>query len=206
MHEKTQARHDQSGQGLAPEMQVVLHVNGVEHRLSLRPWTTLLDTLREHLGLTGTKKGCDQGQCGACTVLVDGRRINSCLALAVMNDGARITTIEGLAKNGTLASAAAGIHRSRCIPMRLLHAGSNLFGSGTDCGRPGKDRRRNPRADERQYLPLRRLHQHRRGNPASDGALMINFQYERASRPFGRGTPDREQSDREILRRRHQSD
>lgn len=102
MQGKTQAWQDPSDRGLVPEMQVILHVNGVEHRVSLRPWTTLLDTLREHLGLTGTKKGCDQGQCGACTVLIDGRRINSCLTLAVTHDGSQITTIEGLAKNGTL--------------------------------------------------------------------------------------------------------
>ena len=83
--------------GLTPKLQVTLHVNGVERRVSLRPWTTLLDALREYLDLTGTKKGCDHGQCGACTVLVDGRRIVSCLTLAVMKDGAEITTIEGLA-------------------------------------------------------------------------------------------------------------
>jgi xanthine dehydrogenase YagT iron-sulfur-binding subunit len=87
----------------APEkINVVLTVNGVEKELRIRPWTTLLDALRDHLDLTGTKKGCDHGQCGACTVLVDGRRINSCLTLAVMKDGARITTIEGLATNGVL--------------------------------------------------------------------------------------------------------
>ena len=77
-------------------------VNGVGHTLDLVPWTTLLDALRDHLALTGTKKGCDHGQCGACTVLIDGRRVNSCLTLAVMKDGAEITTIEGLAKNGAL--------------------------------------------------------------------------------------------------------
>jgi xanthine dehydrogenase YagT iron-sulfur-binding subunit len=81
---------------------VRLIVNGAERNLSVVPWTTLLDALREHLDLTGTKKGCDHGQCGACTVLVDGRRINSCLTLAVMKDGAKITTIEGLAADGTL--------------------------------------------------------------------------------------------------------
>jgi xanthine dehydrogenase YagT iron-sulfur-binding subunit len=81
---------------------VGLIVNGVHKRLNLAPWTTLLDALRDHLDLTGTKKGCDHGQCGACTVLVDGRRVNSCLTLAVMKDGAEITTIEGLAKNGAL--------------------------------------------------------------------------------------------------------
>src|SRR5216110_2605937 len=81
---------------------VALIINGVETRLTLAPWTTLLDALRIHLGLTGAKKGCDHGQCGACTVLVDGRRINSCLTLAVMKEGAEITTIEGLARNGEL--------------------------------------------------------------------------------------------------------
>jgi xanthine dehydrogenase YagT iron-sulfur-binding subunit len=81
---------------------ISLTVNGKRHTLALDPRSTLLDVLREHLDLTGTKKGCDQGQCGACTVLVDGRRINSCLTLAVMKDGANIITIEGLAANGTL--------------------------------------------------------------------------------------------------------
>jgi len=73
-----------------------LNVNGTAHALDLDTRTTLLDALREHLQLTGTKKGCDHGQCGACTVIVDGRRINSCLTLAVMHDGAQVTTIEGL--------------------------------------------------------------------------------------------------------------
>jgi xanthine dehydrogenase YagT iron-sulfur-binding subunit len=77
-------------------------VNGTDRQLDVAPWTTLLDALRDHLDLTGTKKGCDHGQCGACTVLVDGRRINSCLTLAVMQDGARVTTVEGLAANGSL--------------------------------------------------------------------------------------------------------
>jgi xanthine dehydrogenase YagT iron-sulfur-binding subunit len=87
----------------APEkIQVELTVNGVKTRLKVAPWTTLLDALREHLDLTGTKKGCDHGQCGACTVLVNDRRINSCMALAVMQDDAEVITIEGLATNGTL--------------------------------------------------------------------------------------------------------
>ena len=77
-------------------------VNGVSHTLTLDPRSTLLDVLREHLDLTGSKKGCDQGQCGACTVLIEGRRVVSCLILAVMQDGASITTIEGLAKDGKL--------------------------------------------------------------------------------------------------------
>ncbi|MGO9356980.1 MAG: 2Fe-2S iron-sulfur cluster-binding protein [Xanthobacteraceae bacterium] len=81
---------------------VELHVNGQVHSLTLDPRTTLLDALREHLALTGSKKGCDHGQCGACTVLLDGRRINSCLTLAAMHDGQAITTIEGLAEGEAL--------------------------------------------------------------------------------------------------------
>jgi xanthine dehydrogenase YagT iron-sulfur-binding subunit len=81
---------------------VRLRVNGAEQQLEMAPWTTLLDALREYLHLTGTKKGCDHGQCGACTVLVNGRRINSCLTLAIMQDGAEVTTIEGLATGEAL--------------------------------------------------------------------------------------------------------
>ena len=87
---------------LPPSNRIVLKVNGVERHLDVAPWTTLLDALREHLHLTGTKKGCDHGQCGACTVLVEGQRINSCLTLAVMKDGANVTTIEGIANGGAL--------------------------------------------------------------------------------------------------------
>ena len=86
----------------SPTIPISLHVNGRGHRLSLDPRVTLLDALREQLHLTGTKKGCDHGQCGACTVLVDGRRVYSCLTLAVMQAGARITTIEGLADGDRL--------------------------------------------------------------------------------------------------------
>jgi xanthine dehydrogenase YagT iron-sulfur-binding subunit len=87
---------------LPPKSRITLTVNGVAGSLEVAPWTTLLDALREYLGLTGTKKGCDHGQCGACTVLVNGTRINSCLTLAVMKDGAEVTTIEGLAEGEVL--------------------------------------------------------------------------------------------------------
>jgi xanthine dehydrogenase YagT iron-sulfur-binding subunit len=99
------ARTTSAGQAnlsIPDRIPITLIVNGAEHHLRVVPWTSLLDVLREHLELTGTKKGCDHGQCGACTVLVEGRRINSCLTLAVMKDGASITTIEGLARDGTL--------------------------------------------------------------------------------------------------------
>ena len=89
--------------GPAPEpLEVVLRVNGTEHRLSLDPRTTLLDALREQLRLTGSKKGCGLGQCGACTVMMDGKRVKSCLSLAALVEGREITTIEGLAQGGQL--------------------------------------------------------------------------------------------------------
>lgn len=84
-----------------------LRINGQDVQQEIPAWVSLLDLLRERLHLTGTKKGCDHGQCGACTVLVDGKRINSCLALAVMHDGAEVTTVEGLA--APVADAASGL-------------------------------------------------------------------------------------------------
>jgi len=83
--------------GAPVKVPVTFSLNGRACEVFVEPWVTLLDALREIIGLTGTKKGCDHGQCGACTVLVDGKRINSCLTLAIMKDGAEITTIEGLA-------------------------------------------------------------------------------------------------------------
>ncbi|MBW4685822.1 MAG: 2Fe-2S iron-sulfur cluster binding domain-containing protein [Komarekiella atlantica HA4396-MV6] len=93
----------QEFQILGPEVvDLSLNVNNISSSLRLEPRVTLLDALRENLGLMGTKKACDRGECGACTVLIDGRRINSCMTLAVMHIGASITTIEGLAKDGEL--------------------------------------------------------------------------------------------------------
>lgn len=86
----------------AGPVEITLRVNGRDHRLVVEPRVTLLDALRERLGLTGTKKGCDQGACGACTVLADGQRVNSCLALAVTQRGVAITTVEGLARGEEL--------------------------------------------------------------------------------------------------------
>jgi xanthine dehydrogenase YagT iron-sulfur-binding subunit len=95
--------HGASPNTKTPEkLLIAITVNGVQERREVAPWTTLLDFLRDHLDLTGTKKGCDHGQCGACTVLVDGRRINACMTLAIMRDGASVTTIEGLANDGAL--------------------------------------------------------------------------------------------------------
>jgi xanthine dehydrogenase YagT iron-sulfur-binding subunit len=89
-------------QPAAAPIDILLRVNGTEHRLALDPRTTLLDALREHLHLTGTKKGCGLGQCGACTVLLDGKRVKSCLSLAALVDGREVKTIEGLAQGERL--------------------------------------------------------------------------------------------------------
>jgi len=103
MAQAAAANPPKSNPSAPPEKHPVrLTVNGEVRELALRPWTTLLDALRDHLDLTGTKKGCDHGQCGACTVLIDGRRINACMALAVMQEGREVTTIEGLAQDGKL--------------------------------------------------------------------------------------------------------
>ena len=105
-----------------------LQVNGRPQTLQLDPRTTLLDMLREHLDLTGSKKGCDHGQCGACTVLVEGRRINACLSLAVMHDGQSVTTIEGLANGEELHPMQAafvkhdGLQCGYCTPGQICSA------------------------------------------------------------------------------------
>src|SRR5215467_8756526 len=111
---------------LPKKITVALTVNGSLKQLELAPWTTLLDALRDHLDLTGTKKGCDHGQCGACTVLVDGRRINSCLTLAVMNDGAKVTTIEGLATNDALHALQQAFQCGYCTPGQICSAAGLL--------------------------------------------------------------------------------
>jgi xanthine dehydrogenase YagT iron-sulfur-binding subunit len=114
------------------EVAFTLTLNGQEHALSLDPRVTLLDALREHLNLTGSKKGCDHGQCGACTVLVDGVRINSCLSLAVMHEGHRITTIEGLGSTQQLHPVQAaflehdGFQCGYCTPGQIMSAAALL--------------------------------------------------------------------------------
>ena len=128
-------------------MPLHISVNGKTHDLQVEPWTTLLDLLRERLQLTGTKKGCDHGQCGACTVLIDGRRINSCLTLALMADGYVITTVEGLAEDGSLhALQQAFIDHDAfqcgyCTPGQLVSAAGLL-----------KEQCASTREDVREYM------------------------------------------------------
>ena len=103
MDRKTEYRTTEGGSASLPsKLSITLKINSAERQIAVAPWVTLLDLLRDHLNLTGTKKGCDHGQCGACTVLVDGKRINSCMTLAVMKDGAEVVTIEGLAQGDVL--------------------------------------------------------------------------------------------------------
>ncbi|AVJ29763.1 aldehyde dehydrogenase iron-sulfur subunit PaoA [Achromobacter spanius] len=119
-------QHATPAQGLTAS--VTLNVNGKSHEMSVDPRTSLLDALREHLRMTGTKKGCDHGQCGACTVLLDGRRINACLTLAIMHDGQQITTIEGLGTPGALHPLQAafvkhdGYQCGYCTPGQICSA------------------------------------------------------------------------------------
>ena len=153
---------------LPAETAIALTVNGVRRQLDVAPWTTLLDALREHLDLTGTKKGCDHGQCGACTVLVDGRRINSCLTLAVMKDGAEVTTIEGLAEGDALHPLQQAFVEHDAFQCGYCTPGQICSAVGLIREGRAQDGRRHPRADERQHLPLRRLPEHRRGDRAGD--------------------------------------
>ena len=170
---------------------VTLDVNGREHHLTLDSRTALLDALREHLQLTGSKKGCDQGQCGACTVHIDGERVLSCLTLAVAAQGRRITTIEGLAgADGALHPMQQafidhdGFQCGYCTPGQIMSAVACVQ------RRPRRHRRRHPRIHERQPLPLRRLSEDRRRDQAGarpDGRrLMRPFAY-RTRRRCGRG-------------------
>jgi xanthine dehydrogenase YagT iron-sulfur-binding subunit len=109
-------------------MEITLHINGVDRTVAIEPRVTLLDALRDRLALPGTKKGCDQGTCGACTVLVDGRRVNACLTLAVMAQGKQITTIEGLAHGDRLHPMQSaflehdGFQCGYCTPGQIMSA------------------------------------------------------------------------------------
>ena len=148
-------------------------VNGTDHVLSLDPRSSLLDVLREQLALTGAKKGCDHGQCGACTVHLDGRRIVSCLTPAVQADGREVTTIEGLAgPDGALHPMQQAfidhdaLQCGYCTPGQIMAAVACVHEGHADLARA------DPRIYERQHLPLRRLCRHRRCHPgcaAEDG-------------------------------------
>jgi ferredoxin len=189
-------------------MPVTLRINGIERELQLEPRVSLLDALREYVGLAGTKKGCDQGACGACTVLVENERINSCFALAVQYQGREITTIEGVSNDEQLHVLQAAFIEGGWFPVRVLYARSNLFrhryAGGVQAGNAERGdgehflagfdvlRRRDKGAHERQPVSLRRVCWHRRGNPRSiwyGGGAMKNFAYTRAENA-GAAIPD----------------
>ena len=189
------------------KIRIALTVNGVERRLEVAPWTTLLDALRDRLDLTGTKKGCDHGQCGACTVLVDGRRINSCLTLAVMKDGAEVTTVEGLATDGALHPLQQAFidhdafQCGYCTPGQLCSAAGLIA--------EGKARS----ADEIRELMSGNIC--RCGaypnivaaiEQAMGSAVMINFQYARANDVADAVRQIAADPDGKVHRRRHQPD
>ena len=176
-----------------------LDVNGKPRALELDTRTTLLDALRDHLHLTGTKKGCDHGQCGACTVIVNGRRINSCLTLAVMHEGDRITTIEGLGTPDKMHAMQAafvkhdGFQCGYCTPGQIcsavavldeIKAGIPSHVSADLTATPQVTAIGAARTHERQHLPLWRVLQYRRCHQRSRGNLgMKSFSYERAKSP-----------------------
>ena len=186
-----------------PTSTVELIVNGRPERLDLDPRTSLLDFLREHLQLSGTKKGCNQGACGACTVLVDGRRINACLTLAIMHDGAEITTVEGLATGEALHPLQAAFIEHDAFQCGYCTPGQIV--SGVACIAEGHARLagRDQGLDERQHLPLRGLSRDRRGDRrrppggADHAPLLVSIRSQRAGR-------DRRRAGRRALpRRRH---
>jgi xanthine dehydrogenase YagT iron-sulfur-binding subunit len=148
MEQPTNSTRPRGGNpGTAPEVAVSVHVNGAPQQLRMDTRVTLLDALRDHLGLTGTKKGCDQGACGACTVLVDGKRVLSCLTLAAQCEGREVLTIEGLATNGARHPVQEAFLRhdafqcGYCTPGQILSAVALLAE-----GRAGSD------ADIREFM------------------------------------------------------
>jgi len=150
---------------------VSMEVNGVPRQMNLDTRTTLLDALREHLQLTGTKKGCDHGQCGACTVIVNGRRVNSCLTLAVMQQGSKITTVEGLGTPDTLHAMQAafikhdGYQCGYCTPGQICSAVAVL-----DEIRQGIPSHVSPNLTDRPQLIAREFQERMSGNICRCGA------------------------------------
>ncbi len=175
-------------------VRVSVTVNGHACTIMVEPRMTLLDALREELALTGTKKGCDRGECGACTVHVEGRRVLSCMTLAVMQEGKRITTIEGLEQDGKLHPVQAAFIEHDGFQCGFCTSGQIMSGVAmieeAKAGWPSAatadvtkaftiadlSKRGDPRADERQSLPLRLLSQHRRRPGRCDGEELNHAQ------------------------------
>ena len=142
--------------------QIRLRINGLALELEVKPWATLLDTLREDLGLTGTKEGCGQGECGACTVLMDGKPVNACLILAMEAEGKEIVTIEGLGERRRAAPHPAGFRGQGGHAVRLLHPGDDPLRQGS----PRRESRPYRRGDTQraggEFLPLHGIYEDHR--------------------------------------------
>ena len=164
-HADTQARPGEATPEI-PTVEVTLNINGDAYRLRLDSRVTLLDALRDQLGLTGTKKGCDQGACGACTVLLDGKRVVSCLTLAAQCDGRDVTTIEGLAgDDGGLHPMQEAFIRHDAFQCGYCTPGQIMSAVSPARRGPGGLRRGDQRVHERQPLPLRGVPEHPRRDP-----------------------------------------
>ena len=150
----TETTEAQAKQAFARRLELRLKVNGKDTSASIEPRVTLLDLLRERLALTGTKKGCNEGACGACTVLLDGKRVNACMTLAASCEGAQVITWRARAGRTAAAPRAGGVYRARRLPVRLLHAGPGGFRGRVHPRRERERRRDGARMDERQHLPL----------------------------------------------------
>ncbi len=156
-----QERRD-AGAPVRPRTAIRLTVNGASRRIEVDDHWTLAELLRDHLRLTGTKLGCERGECGACTVLVDDKPVYSCSYLAVWADGKTVMTVEGLSRDGKLRSAAGSVHRARCAAVRLLHLGPVDVGHGAAQGEPDADGRGRARRHSPATLPLFELQPDRR--------------------------------------------
>ena len=144
------------------DKKIKFRVNGTEHEVEVPTNRLLVDLLRYDLGLTGTKEGCSVGVCGACTVLIDGEMVSSCIALAVFADGHDVTTVEGLAQNGELHPVQQSFIRYGGFPVRHLHPGPGGGGQGVAGPQPQAQRGRNQGLDDGEPVPLHRLLQDHR--------------------------------------------
>ena len=185
---------------MSKKYHVTTTINGDEYEFLCEPQQTLLDVLRDELMLSGTKEGCATGDCGACTVMVDGTMVCSCLVLAVETEGSKIETIEGMAKGERAASAAAKVSGAQRAAMRHLHARHPDRRQGAARAQPRSDRNRDPLLARRQPVPVHRL---RQDHPLRAGGGQRN---ERSLIMRDDSGEERLQSRQEAQDRRHLAD